>query len=81
MEAVSEIPEPVRSRRNRKYDEVDAVLRAEPGVWRKLVHVTERRATVKWRQAGNRKGWQVSQRRTDTGWDVYGCVPETEGVR
>jgi len=80
MEAVAEVPEHGHGdqRFNPKYRDVDRVLRIEPGVWRKIVAVTEKRAAQKWRQAGNRYGWVVQQRRTETGWDVYGCVPEVQ---
>jgi hypothetical protein len=69
-------PASTRGRKNPHYDKVDAVLRSQPGVWRKVVAVTNRNDAQRWRQAGHRKGWQVAQRRTAAGWDVYATVVE-----
>lgn len=66
-------------RRNARYDRVDLVLREQPGVWRKVSAVRARRDAQRWREAGKRRGWVVKQVRTDSGWDVYGVVVETQG--
>ena len=73
---VATVPPATGGRRNPRYERVDAVLREQPGVWRKVVAVKSRNDAQKWRQAGVRKGWVIKQRRTDDGWDLYGCVPE-----
>ena len=66
-------------RRNPRYDRVDGVLREQPGVWRKVVAVESKKDVQRWREAGKRRGWVVKQRRTESGWDVYGTVVETRG--
>jgi hypothetical protein len=69
-------PPPLAGKVNPHYTKVDAVLREQPGVWRKVVAVRHRRDAQRWRQAGQRKGWIVKQRRSDDGWDVYAMVNE-----
>jgi hypothetical protein len=74
-----EMPPPATAgKRNPHYDKVDAVLREQPGVWRKVVAVTDKKDAQRWRQAGQRKGWSVKQRRSETGWDVYATIVESE---